>query len=85
MRINQPMPTLNKPLLNTNLENTFNKYTQLRYFSENELEEFNLTLPETVYYISLKEELMQKVYHPQRLVYYMSKFNYCINEEKFVT
>jgi hypothetical protein len=84
-KINIPLPTLEKPLLSTDLESTFDNYTQIRYFSEKELEEFNLTLPDTVYYISFKEELMQKVYHPQRLVYYMSKYNYCINEEKFIS
>ena len=32
-----------------------------------------------------KEELMQKCFHPKRLVYYLEKFNYDIGNDEYIT
>jgi len=43
-----------------------------------------MNLPQHPNEISLCEELMRHVYHPKRLVYYMSEYNYDINYDIYL-
>lgn len=83
-RINKLLPIIPTPFLRKNFDYMLDFYRQIRQFSEEQLKTTSPKFPDYVYFMSLKEDLMQAVYHPKRLVYYMSRYNYCINEETYL-